>query len=67
MFSKKRFCHPETKFATRRGQRQRSEGSHKVPWEKELLGGTKVPFVATDAFIPRRPCAGSFRRYALSG
>ena len=28
-------------------------------WEKRLLGETKVSFVATDAIIPRRPCAGS--------
>ena len=40
-------CHVETKFAARRGQRQRSETSRKC-------------------LLPSH-CAGSFRRYALSG
>ena len=31
----------------------------KVSREKGLLGETKVSFVATDAIIPRRPCARS--------
>ena len=38
-----------------------------VSWKKELLGEAEASFVATDAIIPRRPSARSFRRYALSG
>ena len=58
-------CHVERSEPLGRrpvGERQTSRW---VSWRK-LLGEAKASFVATDAFIPRRPCARFFRRYALS-
>ena len=52
-------CHVERSEPLGRrpvGERQTS----RICLLEKLLGGDKPPFVATDAFIPRRPCAGSF-------
>ena len=59
------FCHPERSEPSGRWPEGEKQGSRRVS-NVRLLWEDKPSVVATDAFIPRRPCAGSFTTFRMT-